>query len=101
MTDLISIVKENLPYNVSLTREPYKVRLSEYLLYVHGDIGYVFHIKTVFDDGSSHDEMLFVSCSKNNAFHSAISLFGKLIEELRERCYWVDENDIVKEGLKI
>lgn len=97
MTDLISIVKENLPYNVSLIREPYKVRLSEYLLYVHGDIGYVFHIKTVFDDVSYHEEMLFVSYTKNNAFHSAISLFGKSIEELSKRCYWVDEKDIVKE----
>lgn len=101
MNDLVRIVKENLPYNVSLTREPYKVRLSDDLLYVHNSIGYVFHFNIIYDNGNCIEEMLFVSDSANNAFHSAMSLFNVRVEELSERCYWVGENDIIKEIFKI
>lgn len=101
MIDLIKLVKENLPYNVSLTKEPYKVTLADNVPYVHGYIGYVFHTRTVFSDGSYHEEMLFVSDSKNGIFYDAISLFEESIDELSDRCYWVDENDIIKEGFKI
>jgi hypothetical protein len=101
MIDLISIVKNNLPSNVTITREPYKARLSDDLLYIHDSIGCVFHVKTTLDNGDYFEDMLFVSDSINKAFHNAISLFRKPIEELCKRCYWVGENDIVKEGLKI
>lgn len=101
MIDLVKVVKENLPYNVSLTKEPYKVELSKNLLYIHGYKGYVFHIKHTFSDGDSHEEMLFVSFCKNNVFHNAVSLFDARVKELSERCYWVDENDIAREGFKI
>lgn len=47
MIDLVKVVKENLPSNVSLTREPYKVTLADNLPYFHGYMGYVFHTKTV------------------------------------------------------
>ena len=101
MIDLVKVVKENLPYNVSLTREPYKVTLSDNVPYVHGYIGYVFHTRTVFSDGSYHEEMLFVSNIPHVNFHNAISLFEASIAELSGRCYWIDELDIKKEGFKI
>lgn len=101
MVDLVKVVKENLPYSVSLTREPYKVELSKNLLYIHGYKGYVFHIKHSFSDGDSHEEMLFVSFCKNSIFHNAVSLFDANVKELSERCYWIDENCIVKEVFKV
>lgn len=101
MTDLISIVKENLPSNVTITREPYRAKLSDDLLYVHGYIGHVFHFNIKHENGNCVEDMLFISDSANNAFHCAISLFGKSIEELSKRCYWVDENGIIMEALKI
>ena len=88
MIDLVKIVKENLPSNVSLTQEPYKARLNKSFLYFHGYIGHVFHTKTIFSDGSYHEEMLFVSEVTHGAFHNAISLFENSVEELSERCYW-------------
>lgn len=101
MIDLVKVVKENLPYNASLTRESYKAKLDKSYFLIHGYTGYVFHTRTVFSDGSYHEEMLFVSDSKNGIFHNAISLFEASIDELSDRCYWVDENDIIKEGFKI
>ena len=97
MIDLVKLVKENLPNNVSLTREPYKAVLNKRYLLIHGYIGYVFHIRTVLSDDSFHEEMLFVSESKNRILHNAISLVEASIDELVDRCYWVGENDI---GLK-
>lgn len=103
MIDLTSIVKDNLPDNVSLTREPYRAKLSDDLLYTHGYRGYVFHIKTNIDNGDYFEDMLFVSDSINESFHNAISLFNKSIKELSDRCYWVDEHDIIidKVGLMV
>lgn len=101
MIDLVKVVKENLPYNVSLAKEPYKVTLADNVPYVHGYIGYVFHTRTVFSDGSSHEEMLFVSDIPHVTFHNAVSLFDARVKELSERCYWVYENDIIKEGFKV
>lgn len=98
---LIKLVKENLPSDVSLIKNPYSVRLSDDFLYNHGYIGYVFHIRYVFSDDSYLDEMLFVSRNKHKTFHNAISMFHKSIKELSERCYWVDESDIEKVGFKI
>lgn len=72
---LIKLVKENLPINVSLTREPYKAKLTKSYFFTHGYTGYVFHTRAVFSNGSSHEEMLFVSETKHNMFHSAMSLF--------------------------
>lgn len=97
MNDLVSIVKNNLPSNTSLIKEPFKVRLRKTLVRNHEIKGFVFNLRTKFSDGSSHEEMLFVSEVEHRDFHSAISLFGKSIEELSKRCYWVDEKDIVKE----
>ena len=54
MIDLVKVVKENLPYNMSITKEPYKVELGKNFLYIHGYKGYVFHIKNTFSDGDSH-----------------------------------------------
>lgn len=101
MINLVKVVKENLPYNVSLTKEPYKVKLNKSYFLIHGYTGYVFHTRTVFSDGSYHEEMLFVSENKNGIFHNAISLFGASIDELFDRCYWIEENDIVREGFKL
>lgn len=101
MNDLVRIVKENLPYNVILTGEPYRVKLSDNLLYAHGSFGYVFHTKNLLSDREYHEEVLFISDSRNNDFHNVVSLFGCRVEELSERCYWVDENDIIMEALKI
>lgn len=101
MIDLVKLVKENLPYNVSLAKEPYKVTLADNVPYVHGYIGYVFHTRTVFSDGSFHEEILFVSENKNRIFHKAISLFEASIDELFNRCYWIGEKDIKKVGFKI
>lgn len=101
MIDLVKVVKENLPYNVSLTEEPYKAKLDRSYFLLHGYTGYVFHTRTVFSDGSFHEEMLFVSENKNGILHNAISLFKASIDELFDRCYWIDENDIEREGFKI
>lgn len=101
MIDLVKLVKENLPYNVSLTREPYKAVLNKSYPFAHGYTGYVFHTRTVFSDGSYHEEMLFVAENKNGIFHNAISLFGASIDGLCDRCYWIDENDTEKERFKI
>ena len=101
MIDLVKVVKENLPYNVSLTKEPYRAKLIKSYFLIHGYTGYVFHTRAVFSDGSSHEEMLFVSENKNGIFHNAISLFGASIDEIFDRCYWIDEKDIEKEGFKI
>lgn len=101
MIDLISEVKDNLPNNTSLTKEPFRVMLSKNLAHTHGAKGFVFNLRTSFPDGSSHEEMLFVSEDTHKDFHNAISLFEKSIEELRERCYWIDEKDIVKGGFTV
>lgn len=101
MIDLVKVVKENLPYNVSLTKEPYKAKLNKSYFLIHGYTGYVFHTRTVFSDGSYHEGMLFVSENKNGIFHNAISLFEASIDGLCDRCYWIDENDIEKVGFKI
>lgn len=101
MIDLVKLVKENLPSNVSLTEEPYKAKLNKSYFLIHGYIGYVFHIRTVFSDGSYHEEVLFVSENKNRIFHNAISLFEASINELFDRCYWIKEKDIEKVGFKI
>ena len=101
MIDLVKVVKENLPYNVSLTKEPYKAKLNKSYFLIHGYTGYVFHTRTVFSDGSYHEEMLFVSENKNGIFHNATSLFEASIDELFDRCYWVYEKDIEKVGFKI
>jgi len=71
MIDLVKVVKENLPYNVSLTKEPYKAKLNKSYFLIHGYTGYVFHTRTVFSDGSYHEEMLFVS---ENKMESSIML---------------------------
>lgn len=101
MIDLVKLVKENLPSNVSLTEEPYKAKLSKNLIYIHGYNGYVFHIKHTFSDGDSHEEMLFVSFCKNKAFHNVISLFDARVEELSDRCYWINEEGIEKVGFRL
>ena len=101
MIDLVKLVKENLPSNVSLTEEPYKAKLNKGYPLIHGYTGYVFHIRTVFSDGSYHEEVLFVSGNKSRIFHNAISLFEASIDELFDRCYWIKEDDIVREGFKI
>lgn len=101
MIDLVKLVKENLPYNVSLTKEPYKAKLNKSYFLIHGYTGYVFHTRTAFSDGSFHEEILFVSENKNRIFHKAISLFEASIDELFDRCYWIDEKDIEKVGFKI
>lgn len=48
MIDLVKVIKENLPYNVSLTQEPYKAKLNNSYFLIHGYTGYVFHTRTVF-----------------------------------------------------
>lgn len=96
MIDLFSVVKDSLPNNTSLTKEPFRVRLSDSLYFMSRFNGFVFNLRTILPDGSSHEEMLFVSEVADTNFHDAISLFGKSVEELCNRCYWVDENDIVK-----
>lgn len=101
MIDLIKVVKENLPSNVSLTREPYKVTLADNLPYIHGYIGYVFHIRVIYVDDSNGEELLFVSNIPHPNFHSAPSIFNKSIKELSDRCYWMDGNDIKKEKFKV
>ena len=101
MIDLVKLVKENLPSNVSLTKEPYKAKLNKKIALIHGYTGYVFHIRTVFSDGSFREEVLFVSENKNRIFHKAISLFEASIDELFNRCYWIGEKDIKKVGFKI
>ena len=101
MIDLVKLVKENLPYNVSLTKEPYKATLANNLPYIHGYIGYVFHLKITYMDDSYGEEILFVSNIPHFNFHNAISLFNTSIKELSGRCYWIDENDIAREGFKI
>ena len=101
MKSLIKIVKDNLPHNVILIKEPYPVRLSDDFLYTHGYKGYVFHLRYVFDDGSNLDEVLFISNNPHKTFHNAISMFNKSIDELNKRCYWVDEDDVIKEVFKV
>lgn len=101
MKSLIKLVKDNLPSDVILFKEPYPVRLSEDFLYTHGYKGYVFHFRYMFDDGSHYDALLFVSKDSHRTFHNAISMFHKSIDKLYHRCYWVDENDIIKEVFKI
>lgn len=101
MIDLVKVVKENLPNDVILVKEPYPVRLSEDFLYTHGYKGYVFHFRYMYEDGSHYDDNLFISNKSHATFHNAISLFHKSIDELYERCYWVDENDVIKEIFNI
>lgn len=101
MIDLVKLVKENLPSNVSLTEEPYKAKLYKSYPFINGYTGYVFHIRTDFSDGSFREEILFVSKNKNRFLHNAISLFEASIEELFDRCYWIGEKDIKKVGFKI
>lgn len=101
MIDLVKVVKENLPSNVSLTREPYNVTLADNLPYIHGYMGYVFHTKTVFSGGGVHEEMLFVSNIPHANFHNAISIFNTSIKEISDRCYWIDGNDIKKEKFRV
>lgn len=101
MNDLVSIVKNNLPSNTSLIKEPFKVRLRKTLVRNHEIKGFVFNLRTKFSDGSSHEEMLFVSEVEHRYFHNATSLFGKSLGGLCYRCYWVDENDLVRMVFKI
>lgn len=98
---LVKVVKENLPSNVSLTREPYNVTLADNLPYIHGYMGYVFHTKTVFSDGRVHEEMLFVSNIPHANFHNAISIFNKSIKELSDRCYWIERRSLNYESSRI
>ena len=75
--------------------------MNKKIALIHGYTGYVFHIRTVFSDGSFREEILFVSENKNRIFHKAISLFEVSIDELFNRCYWIGEKDIKKVGFKI